>query len=69
MEKQNSQGNYIMGSFRVFILYQVKIRERGAGMCENLHAWDLAKFVRTFEYNKCRHKFKNNIKMHIRNSL
>jgi hypothetical protein len=31
MEKQNSQGNYIMGSFRVLILYQVKIRRMGGG--------------------------------------
>jgi len=31
MEKQNSQGNYIMGSFRVVILYQVKIRRMEGG--------------------------------------
>jgi len=32
MEKQNSQGNYIMASFRIFILYQVKIRRIGEGV-------------------------------------
>jgi hypothetical protein len=50
VEKQNSRGNYVMGSFSVFILYQVKvkIRRMGGGGGENLHAWDFAKYVRTF---------------------